>query len=412
MTLRTLLLATYHFPPSSASGSFRLLGFVRHLLTHGWRTVVVAPPCMPFEPVDNRLSLKLPPETVVYSVPFPRGNRLTRRLMPFAAWVPAALKACTRAVAVEHPEALLTSSPPPMIHLLGRLLKARYSLPWLADYRDPWAYGHGNGFVPGWPVWWEALKERAVLRSADSIIVNTPLAREALLHEVPACASKVAAITNGFDPESFVTRAAREKRPAHFAILHTGELYSGRDPRPLFDALVGLQLRPQLPPLRLTFMGQSSDPNHDWPAEARRRGLEDVVCFAGHVQYKEALARMQVADILLLVDSPGRRVGIPAKLFEYLGARRPILALADAQGDVGWALRASGARHRIAAPTDAAQIRQALTELIDESIRHESNGSQPISSEFTRFHTAGQLAALLDRLTGSPAHLQEASCGH
>jgi glycosyltransferase involved in cell wall biosynthesis len=163
--------------------------------------------------------------------------------------------------------------------------------------------------------------------------------------------------------------------------------------------LVGLQLPPQLLPLRLTFTGQSTDPNHDWPAEARQRGLERVVHFTGQVQYKEALARMQGADILLLVDSAGRRVGIPAKLFEYLGARRPILALADAQGDVGWALRASGVRHRIAAPTDTAQIRQALTELIEESVRHESNGFHAISEQFTRVHTASQLARLLDQLT-------------
>ena len=107
---------------------------------------------------------------------------------------------------------------------------------------------------------------------------------------------------------------------------------------------------------------------------------------------------MQKADILLLVDSPGRRVGIPAKLFEYLGARRPILALADSHGDVGWALCASGVRHRIAAPADAAQIHQALSELIEESARHQSNGTQATAEQFTRIHTAGQLAGLLDQL--------------
>ena len=400
MKLRTLLLVSYHFPPSSASGSFRLLGFVRHLVRHGWRTAVVAPPRMPFEPVDEKLKLQLPPETAVYPVPFPRGNRVTRRLMPFAAWVPAALKACARAVAAEHPEALLTSSPPPMIHLLGRLLKARYGLPWLVDYRDPWAYGHGNGFVPGWPIWWEEMKERAVLRAADRIIVNTPQAREALVREGPVAADKVAAITNGFDPENFTApRRAPGTRPTELTILHTGELYSGRDPRPLFDALVGLPVPPGAPPLRVTFMGQSSDTRNDWPAEARRRGLEDVVTFTDHVHYQEALARMQAADILLLVDSPGRRVGIPAKLFEYLGARRPILALADAKGDVGWVLRSSGVRHRIADPRDAGAIRQALGELIEENICHERNGFYPDVEQFTRLHTAGQLAALLENAT-------------
>src|SRR5438067_12766182 len=108
MKPRTLLLVTYHFPPSAASGSFRLLGFARHLLAHGWRTVVVAPPRMPFEPVDDRLTQKVPSETIIYPVPYPKCNRLTRRLAPFAVWIPAALDACASAIAAERPDAVLT----------------------------------------------------------------------------------------------------------------------------------------------------------------------------------------------------------------------------------------------------------------------------------------------------------------
>src|SRR5437764_13647300 len=156
MKPRTLLLVTYHFPPSAASGSFGRLGFARHLSAHGWRTVVVAPPRMPFEPVDDDLGRQVPSETQVYSVPLPRGNRLTRRLAPFAVWIPAALEACGRAVASERPDALLTSSPPHTIHLIGRLLKARYNLPWIIDYRDPWV--HGVAKPP--PLTWRTRLER------------------------------------------------------------------------------------------------------------------------------------------------------------------------------------------------------------------------------------------------------------
>src|SRR5207237_811435 len=123
-------------------------------------------PCMPFEPVDQNLGRQVPPETVVYPVPLPQGNRITRRFAPFAIWVPAALEACRGAVATERPDALLTSSPPHTIHLVGRLLKARYGLPWIADYRDPWAHGLARPLAPGWWAGWERLKEKAVLRAA------------------------------------------------------------------------------------------------------------------------------------------------------------------------------------------------------------------------------------------------------
>src|SRR5207244_11181945 len=64
---------TYHFPPSAASGSFRMLGFARHLPKVGWNTMVVAPPRMPLEPVDAELGRQVPPETQVLSVLYPRA---------------------------------------------------------------------------------------------------------------------------------------------------------------------------------------------------------------------------------------------------------------------------------------------------------------------------------------------------
>src|SRR5579872_3963711 len=103
MKQRTLLLLSYHFPPSAASGSFRLLGFARHLSAYGWRTAVVAPPSMPSEPIDDALRRQIPRETHIYPVPMPRGNRLMRRLAPFAAWLPAALEACGRAIREVRP---------------------------------------------------------------------------------------------------------------------------------------------------------------------------------------------------------------------------------------------------------------------------------------------------------------------
>ena len=70
MSRRTLLIVTYHFPPQAASGSFRLLGFARHLPRAGWDVAVVAPPSIFWEPDDPALGRQVPPETAVHPVPF------------------------------------------------------------------------------------------------------------------------------------------------------------------------------------------------------------------------------------------------------------------------------------------------------------------------------------------------------
>jgi glycosyltransferase involved in cell wall biosynthesis len=119
---------------------------------------------------------------------------------------------------------------------------------------------------------------------------------------------------------------------------------------------------------RVRFVGQVTtkffESGFDLAGEISRRGLSDVVTVAGHSPYGETLQAMLAAGILLLVDSPGRKMGVPAKLYEYLGAGRPILALAEDDGDVAWVLRRSGAIHRLARPNDVAAIRRALSELM------------------------------------------------
>jgi hypothetical protein len=139
-----VLMLTYHFPPSAASGTFRLLGFAQHLPRFGWNTIVVAPPGLPWEPVDDSLTARVPPETIVYRVPYPSWlPRGVRWLAPWGVWLPYARSAARKAVIEHHPDAVLTSGPPHGIHLLGRFVQRQYGLPWLADFRDPWVTAEG-----------------------------------------------------------------------------------------------------------------------------------------------------------------------------------------------------------------------------------------------------------------------------
>jgi hypothetical protein len=107
---------------------------------------------------------------------------------------------------------------------------------------------------------------------------------------------------------------------------------------------------------------------------------------------------MAQSDLLVLLDGPGRKIGVPAKLYEYFGAGRPILALAEADGDTAHVLRASGILHRIAPPKDAGRIRQALVELAGEMAASPTIAPDPERlRRFTRESVAGELAGIMDQ---------------
>jgi glycosyltransferase involved in cell wall biosynthesis len=407
MADRKLLILTYHFPPSAAAGAFRTLGFVRHLPRFGWQAVVVAPPRLPYHPTDEALLGQVPPETAVYRIPYPDRPiwKPIRRFFPFGIWLPFAALRCYRAIGAHRPDAVLTSGPPHAIHLLGRHLRRWMGLPWVADFRDPWVAGDRSAMHPN-PHPWERRGELSVMRQADAIVVNTPGACDLMCRAYPQYAAKVTAITNGFDPESFEANPIPPLSGPTIEIVHTGVIYASRSPVPFLEAvrqlgatsLAGRGLRVRLIG---TFVDQSTK---DEIEDQVRKGLNASVSLEDRVPYPQAIRAMVQADVLLLLDTPGRRAGVPAKLYEYIGAGRPILALAEPDSDVAWVLRENGLPHRVAPPRDPEAIRGALSELLqDPATVGCAAQHQPISSRFTREHLTGELASLLDSCLEGPS---------
>lgn len=397
MALRSVLILTYHFPPSAASGAFRMLGFARHLPSHGWRAVVVAPPTLPWEPVDHELCKRLPPETTVYPVPYTK-NKVVRKLAQLSGWLPRAAWTCARAVHEQRPEAILTSGPPHQIHWLGYWLTKRYGLPWLADFRDPWnpdcraERGHGLASRQ------IAAQEALMMRAASAVIANAPGASRTIRDAYPPFRSKVVTLPNGYDRETFdgLTGSTPARAPGSPSrLVHAGAIYHGRDPRPVLDALKALSIdTPDVDRLHLeaNFLGPPPESGLDLVGEAHARGIDGLVTVAGQVPYARALQEMVAADILLLMDSPGRTVGVPAKLYEYIGAGRPVLALGERGGDLEWVLARSGIPYRIAPPGNAAAITEALAGLARETA---TSAPARGTDQFSREAIAGRLAALL-----------------
>jgi glycosyltransferase involved in cell wall biosynthesis len=182
-------------------------------------------------------------------------------------------------------------------------------------------------------------------------------------------------------------------------LLHSGIVYpSERDPRPLFAALGRLRRDGMLTSANFRLVLRA--PVHEalLARLAREHDIVDIVDIAPALPYRAALAEMLAADGLLVLQAKNCNEQVPAKLYEYLRAARPILALTDPAGDTAALMRAA-AIDTMAALDDADAIAQALPRFLELA----RSGCAPLAAPAfvqaqARAARTAQLAALLDEV--------------
>ncbi len=360
--LRRVLIISYHFPPRPAIGSVRLEGLAKYLPRYGWEPVVLTPtypggPDKRFEVietgyldvVDNlkkRMGLRngaglqeqLHISQTLRSGRFSPLDPVVKALKTFICypddqrgWLPFALQKARSLIREGFIDAIITSSKPETSHLIGAKLRQELHIPWVADLRDLWTQNHYYEFLSFRKIV-ERRLELKTLNSANALVtVSAPLAQ--LLQELHR-EKTIYSITNGFDPDSV---SANPKLTSEFTVTYTGSLYRGkRDPRILLEAVRNLIKLGVMEPtaLRIRFYGEQGY----WiKQEISSYGLDEVVELHGHIKREDALKRQGESQVLLLLtwNNPRESGVYTGKLFEYLAARRPILALGGTPGVVG-----------------------------------------------------------------------------
>jgi glycosyltransferase involved in cell wall biosynthesis len=247
----------------------------------------------------------------------------------------------------------------------ARLVATTLRRPWVADFRDPWAR------APWRESWLPAARraaeilERFVVRRADAIVFTTRTNLEEYAgYYGEAAASKFHLVRNGCDRDEFdgVTPLPGDGR---FTMLHAGSLYGGRKPTALFRALAALRDRGVIDAQSFCFrqIGRVALAGFDMTAERDRLNLQGMVEIVAAQPRREILREMVSASCLLLLQ-PGTTVSIPGKLFEYLTAGRPILALAE-EGETSDIVRESG-RGFAVLPDDQPAIERAIQMLVEQ----------------------------------------------
>ena len=362
----TVLLLAYRFPPENASGAARPFRFFKYLPEFGYSCRVIARgKCRP-DGGDERVRWA-PAETGVRTTAWASSlcHAFERWCLPYSErlrWLPHAVRAAADLMQEEPYQAVVSTSPPVVSHIAALRLKRRFGLKWIADFRDPVV---GNPFRNrSGALGYDTRLEKWLFRNADIVIANTDTVA-AMWHErYPQWRKKVRLIWNGFDPEDEFGPAALVAKPFR-SLTHVGTLYGGRTPDQLLVALRHLINQGLLDPgaLRVNLVGPLE------PAMiAPFRDLVESGCLwasGGMVPKTEAMQAVAESDYLLLIDSNelARALQVPAKLFDYIRAGRPILAFTSRNSPVERILARSAVDHICVHPTDPGEIvaRQVLT---------------------------------------------------
>ena len=417
-----LLLITFHYPPRPTIGSVRPGALAKYLPQCGWEVLVVTPQApqgrRPAAPVIEtsyqdglekwKARIGLDPHRALHAqlnlsiATKPRTKRIHTRVIDRVksvlsypdltmGWAPLAIEAIKK---IDVPvDAILSTAPPITSHVIAREARNILKCPWIADFRDLWAHNvdNPNGLVFRFA---DRVLEKKWLSTADTLVaVSRPWA-DRLQETFPR--KPVHVITNGFDPDDFVGYSTPPT--SYFSISYTGQLYAGRrDPTALFEVThqlieEGIIDRKQM---RIRFYG----PIEPWVEPlVEQYDLKGVVEIHGSIDRTRALQRQQESQVLLLLGwaNPRETGQHTGKLFEYFGARRPILAVGGVAGVLTEVLEETGAGvHALSKP----QLRQFLIQSYQEFRERGEvgfRGNESALMKYSHQAMARNFAALLD----------------
>ncbi|SNY99781.1 glycosyltransferase family 4 protein [Flagellimonas pacifica] len=360
--MRKVLVITYYWPPAGGPGVQRWLKFVKYLPDFDIEPWVYIPENPTYPLIDENLGIEISKEIKILKQPIKepyawagllskkktktissgiiqekdpsvlekfllwvRGNLFipdARKL-----WVEPSVKFLSTIIEKEKIDTIITTGPPHSVHLIGLGLKKKFPIQWIADFRDPWTsigYHKKLRLTKASQKKHKAM-ESAVLNNADRIVVTSNTTKEEFGHLTD---KPIKTITNGFDDSHKVTEL-----DSKFTISHIGSLLTGRNPEALWEALKELVTENELfkKVLKIQLAGVVGE---EVLESIRKNQLESYMSSLGYLSHDQVLEVQQRSQVLLLleIDSEETKGIIPGKLFEYLSAKRPILAI----GPNGW----------------------------------------------------------------------------
>ncbi|HEX7454767.1 MAG TPA: glycosyltransferase, partial [Gallionella sp.] len=320
----------------------------------------------------------------------------------WAAWWLGGVISGMRAIERFQPKILWSTYPISTAHMIAATLAQRSGLPWIADFRDPMVN-------VGYP---ENKLERKVRQRIETLVMERAICcvftteRAADLYRMryPHAAAKCRVIENGYDEQAF-TQATPTRQGISddkLLLLHSGLIYpKDRDPSAFFAAINRLLLSGQLERSKLCIRFRAPLHTEELSELVASHGLSDVVDIAPPISYQEAIAEMLGADFLLVFQGVQFNAQIPAKIYEYLRARCPLIAMVDHRGVTAAQLRQFSAVNLadISSQDDiAAVMSRALIEFASPDQERALDSNVQSVQRYSRATQAETLASLFDTM--------------
>jgi glycosyltransferase involved in cell wall biosynthesis len=413
--MKSALLIAYHFPPVKvSSGLQRTLSFARDLADSGWNAEVLTANQRAYEATSEDQIRDIPDHVKVtraFSLDTAKHLAIKGRYPDSLAipdrwitWWMGGLFSGLTAIYRSRPSVIWSTYPIATAHLIGLTLHKLTGIPWVADFRDSMTE---EGY-PSHPTRRKVYLwiERNTVKYCSKAVFTTPGAIAMYQERYPEIPSeRWALIANGYNEEIFseveMEIAAEVRSPIsdQIVLVHSGVVYpSERDPRPLFHAIANLKSEKLVSALNLKVILRATGHDAIFQPMLEQLDIDDIVLLKPGLPYREALKEMLLADGLLLLQASNCNHQIPAKLYEYFRAKRPIFALTDRNGDTAGSLVEAGYK-TITPLNDTNMISQDLLKFLD-SIRSETSFVAPnkIVARYSRNISATQLAKLFSAI--------------
>ena len=367
---KKVLIITYYWPPAGGSGVQRWLKFSKYLRDFEIEPVIYTVENPSYPILDNSLENEIPKELEILKQPIfepnsilsvfsgkkkesagflnPNPTFIGKTLQYIRAnyfipdtrkfWIKPSVKFLSAYLNDNHIDAIITTGPPHSMHLIGLELKKKLGIKWISDFRDPWTE---IDYFQQLPLTKKATKkhqdlEQEVLINSDMVVVVGETMKDKFLKHT----NRIEVLTNGFDTiEDLSTQKLDEK----FSITHVGLMNSDRNPTILWEVLneisnTNLNFKNDL---RIKLIGKLDDAVIQDLKVFDHNTIETIP----YLDHKDVGKYQASSQILLLSinEVPSAKGIITGKIFEYLQAKRPILAIGPEDGDAAMILKNTNA---------------------------------------------------------------------
>jgi len=431
--LPKVLIITYYWPPSGGAGVQRWLKTVKYLRQYGWEPVIYTPSNPESPSLDNSLQKDIPDGLEVIRRPiwepyllykkfvglkkddrinagflsekkkagvaekisvWLRGNLFIPDARKF--WIKPSIRFLTSYLKKHKVDAIVSTGPPHSMHLIAMELSRKLSIPWLADFRDPWTEidFYQDLKLSDFADAKHRRLEKKVLKSASSISVVSKSMAEGFRKIVDR---EYCIIPNGYDHEDFLETSPIEL-DSHFSLAHIGSLVPARNPQLLWKALSELANKnPEFSALlEIKLVGKV---DHSVLDDLAKYGLTNNLRKIDYLMHDKVLAEMQKSQVLLLLinQTQNSRGILTGKIFEYLATGRPILCIGPRDGDAAEVILQTGAG--VIVDFDDEKGLRAEIKRFYQAFRENGLGKLSSNAEtYSRKQLTAKIAETLDRL--------------